>query len=180
MKLSTSITKEMKQVKQLVEEYNRTCYKLDGHTLPTPVNDVLSPASTFWENSIPTKMGSLNIPYKVKKEIIQSFLLTRRSAEELELLKADMHAILTYWLKQISCISTAVAELVHDDQYSRGAICLLLKLKEESNFMLSKAVEHFKDLIEIPTSVMMNVTETDKSIYESSDSDVSYDSDSDT
>ena len=113
----------MKQIRKLMEEYNGTCYELDCQSSPTLINEILSPMSDFWSNATPSGKMDLNVTYKVKKEIVQSFLLTRRCSEELKLLKADMHAILSYWLKKIASIASAIAQFsVEDDLYSRGAI----------------------------------------------------------
>lgn len=170
-KLSIGISKEMKRVKQLLEEYNGTCYELDSQCLPRSISDVLSPTSDFWGAD---KAESSSIPYKMKKDIIQALLLTRRSKEELELLRNEMCDTVSYWSLRTECIANKITEFDQDDIFSRGARCLLTKLKTEADLMLLNATTAF----EVP---MHNITETSHSHddVESSDSDTSYDTDSD-
>ena len=67
-----------------------------------------------------------------------------------------MYATLTYWLKEIECISKAIAEFSSsdlDDQFLRGATCSLKQLKWKAELSLHKATVDYDGLIEIPTAV---------------------------
>ena len=107
------------------------------------------------------------------------YLLMQRSEEEMQLLKDDMYATLTYWLERIECIAKAIKEISFSaDRFSRGATCSLQQLKWEAELHLSTAIEAFGSLITIPT-VVMEKYKSDFVSEDSSDSDSSCDSSSD-
>ena len=183
-KLSTSISKETKRAKQLLVEYNEACSELH-HQSPTSLLEILSPSSDFWARLSPAQYAeSCQVPWKVRRDIVQAYLLMQGSEEEKQLLKDDMYATLTYWLERIECIAEATKEISSSaDRFSRGATCSLQQLKWEAELHLSTAIEAFGSLITIPTVVMekYKLPLSDFVSKDSSDSscDSSSDSDSD-
>lgn len=165
----------MNRIKKLLGEYNGTCYELDDQ--PRAISDVLSPTSYFWGGTASNKTDSSSVPYKMKKDIIQAFMLMKRSKEELELLKDDMCASVSYWFSRTECIANRMAELDQDDNFSRGARCLLTKLKWEADSILLNNILSFRTLIELPNTVPTGPIS--HSYVQNSDSDTSCDSDID-
>ena len=178
-KLSTSISKETKRAKQLLVEYNEACSELH-HQSPTSLLEILSPSSDFWARLSAIQYAeSCQVPWKVRRDIVQAYLLMQRSEEEKQLLKDDMYATLTYWLERIECIARAIKETSFSaDQFSRGTTCSLQQLKWEAELHLSTAIEAFGSLITIPT-VVMEKYKSDFVSEDSSDSDSSCDRSSD-
>ena len=178
-KLSTSISKETKRAKQLLVEYNEACSELH-HQSPTSLLEILSPSSDFWARLSAVQYAeSCQVPWKVRRDIVQAYLLMQRSEEEKQLLKDDMYATLTYWLERIECIARTIKETSFSaDRFSRGATCSLQQLKWEAELHLSTAIEAFGSLITIPT-VVMEKYKSDFVSEDSSDSDSSCDSSSD-
>ena len=179
-KLSTSISKETKRAKQLLVEYNEACSELH-HQSPTALPEILSPNSDFWARISPTQYAeSCQVPWKVRRDIVQAYLLMQRSEEEKQLLKEDMYATLTYWLERIECIAKATKEIGSSaDRFSRGATCSLQQLKWEAELHLSTATEAFGSLITIPTVVMEKYKLPSSDFVSEDSSDSSCDSDSD-
>lgn len=180
-KLSVGITRETKRVKQLLVEYNGVCDELHHQQFAT-LSDVLLPSSDFWTSTTIFDHGeSSQVPFKVRREIVQHFLLLKRSEEEKQLLSADMYATMTYWLRRIECISKQMSNISSAvDQFSRGATCLLQQLKWSAELQLRSAVEAFNGLIELPAIVVERyryLSDCDSVSDESSDNSSESDSD---
>ena len=140
------------------------------------------PSSDFWANLSTPNIDSKQVPWKTQRDIVQAFLLMKRSEEEKKLLEADMHTTVTYWSKRTTCISKAIVELgsMVDDQFSRGAICSLKQLKWEAELHQARAITVFGDLIELPTADSQTYRNPlSYSDDESSDSNTESDSDDD-
>ena len=170
-------------MKQLLAEYNGACYEL-YYQPPVTLPEILSPSSNFWARISPTTQyaESCQVSWKVRRDIVQAYLLLQRSKEEKQLLRDDMYATLTYWLQRVECITKAVAEMSSSvDQFSRGATCSLRQLKWEAELHLSRAIEAFSSFIVIPTVVMekYELSSSDSVSDDSSDSSCDSDSDSD-
>lgn len=112
-----------------------------------------------------------------------------KSAEEMELLKADMSAIIQYWFDRSRCIIDKLKELdapSESDKAVRGVICSLQHLKWEAELHLRRATLSFGTLIQIPDDIHLpdehshQVDELASEDFEDfSDSEVDSDSDQD-
>lgn len=91
----------------------------------------------------------------------------------MQLLREDMCATMSYWLKREESISKAITDMPSSDQFSRGAVCSLRQLKWEAELHLTRTVEAFCPLIIIPSVVL----EKHKLILSGSESDMAGDDD---
>ena len=171
----------MKKIKQLLSKYNDIilCCRIDTNYEHTNIENVLSPSSDFWNDTLPATIGAaaLNIPYKVKKDIIHSFLLVQRSAEEMSMLKLEMKETLNYWLQRIDIIKIFLSNIESVDQFARGSQCLLMRMLSECQCHYDRAYSYFSGIIEISVTeaVRSTIADSDKS---DSESDAESDSES--
>ena len=178
-KLCSSIAKETKVARQLLEKYNAAAYELcSGDPLPS-LQDVLSLDSDFWAYNSNTKSES-SIAWKTKQEIIRTSLMLQRCEEEMEILQSDMLATVKYWFDRIKCISDKLQDLEFspDSIYIKGMKCVLKRLKTDAELQHHRAKTMFSQFVELPSTVMTsteNVVGVDvdniESDSESEDSD---------
>ena len=130
-KLCSNIGKETKRCKNLLGDFNACVSELSGAESAI-LSDVLSLTSKFW-NKPSSRIGSQQVPWKAKEEVIQAFLMCRRSGEELGLLKEDMMCTLSYWYQRLNWITDELGELhsMEEDLYLRGVKCMLEQLRWE-------------------------------------------------
>ena len=111
-KLCCRITKDTKRIRILLEDYNAAAYELQSEEPTVSLADVLSLYSDFWTHDSHSNCTSAeDIPWKVKEEICQVFLMIQRSNEELVMLKADMLSTIAYWFKRRTSIASKLDEL---------------------------------------------------------------------
>lgn len=178
-RLSSSITKETKKAKDLLEEYNATCLQLNitREQSPLELHEVLPINSEFWQASPLSECSTLRgVSWNTKREVIQAFLLKKRCEEELQLLEEAMQNVLKYWSNRIATISGEIENLQGNDtsQFNVGAINLLKHLLWESELQLSKAVVSFRNIVDHPISGSMDAADV------CDESDLDLDSDSST
>lgn len=152
--MSSGITKETRKAKELLEEYNATCMQISERYCPTVISDVLQTDSNFWQ-SVSNSEDNLtkDIPWDTQRDIIQAFLLMKRSEEELKLLTDDMQNVLTYWSNRIVSLTATVEELNnHTDQFSIGAKSSLKQLLWEATLQHSRASDIFEHMVKEETS----------------------------
>ena len=135
-KLSQQITKEMKALRKLVEEYN-SCG--DQYTSELTFSDALDPVviATRLENVGITTSGILG----KRRELIDSYLLLCRSKEELALLEEDINCSVMYYRERQSTITREIESAEGLDLYIQGKRALLHNLLEENRLLLQKS-EH--------------------------------------
>ena len=113
-RLSSSITKETKKAKELLEEYNATCLQLDigREQSPLQLQEILPINSEFWQTfPLAEYTTSRGVPWNTKRDVIQAFLLKKRSEEELQLLEDAMQNVLEYWSNRIAAITGEIEQL---------------------------------------------------------------------
>ena len=99
-------------IRILLEDYNAATYELQSEEPAVSLADVLSLSSDFWmHNSHSNCTADPGIPWKVKEEISQAFLMIQRSNEELVMLKADMLSTIAYWFERGTSIVSILDEL---------------------------------------------------------------------
>ena len=182
-KLSVSIMKETKGVKFLLEDYLLILDELqcDG-PLPS-LSEVLFLGSDFWKVNSLAEQTDATIPWKIKEEIAQAFLITKRSNEELRMLEVEMTAVIQYWFNRVMLIVGRLNELTLDceDLYISGARSLLGRLKLEAELHHQKAFTMFSKFIDVRSFIQLTTTKTyeEPETAEESESDSESDVDSD-
>lgn len=141
--------------------------------------DVLFLGSDFWKVNPPVKLTDEGIPWKIKEEIAQAYLLIKRSTEELLLLEADMKATLHYWLNRSITISKRLDELtsISEDPCVRGGRSLLERLKLEAEFQQQRGITMFSPFLQVPTS-MFSTSQILEENFDSDDSESEPESES--
>lgn len=160
-KLCSSIAKETKRCRSILGDFNACILELNGDA-PVVLSDVLSLTSKFW-NQPSSRISAHKVPWKAKEEVIQAFLLFKRSGEELGLLKEDMMCTLRYWCQRLNIITEKLTELdcMEEDLYLRGAKCMLEQLRWEAEFSHGKAAVMFSQCIKLPAEVVYQAPDFD-------------------
>ena len=117
-----------------------------------PLTDVLSPEAEIWERLAPslldTNPSSTAVPFSLKKDISDAHFLLKRCEEELQLLTAEMHNALGYWVKCVDCIKQNIETVRSDSsQYSRGVTSLLQQRLWVIELTHSKAQSAFRNIL---------------------------------
>ena len=137
-----------------MDQYNDVSSQLNVACVATPLQEVLLPDSTFWTAATSSVSSNIcGVSCSVKKDIIQAFLYSERSREEMEMLKNDMLSLITYWKERIQILSQTTTRTPSSDMFSRGVDCLLKKSKLQAEMILSKATHTFKGIIELQSDV---------------------------
>ena len=157
-RLSSSITKETRKTKQLLEEYNTVSSQVSTQYIPASTSEVFSTTSDFWQSLAPITQTSSTIPSNTQRDIVEAALLIRRCNEELQLLKQEMHNVISYWKRRIECITTQLQHMenheiqAESDTFHKGVKCLFTKLLWEAELSYQRAVSSF-------SSILMNTSD---------------------
>lgn len=167
-RLSSGISKETQKVKELLEEYNATCAHINEYYCPQVICNVLQTDSDFWR-SVSDSQETKGVPWDTQRDIIQAFLMMKRSEEELKLLIDAMQNILAYWSDRMKSILVAIEELQNlTDQFSIGAVSCLKQLLWEATLQHSRANDVCENMVKEDTSVLEYDSD---SVSEASNSD---------
>lgn len=159
--------------KKLLEDFNTVSSIVSSSFTPVTLGDILSPDSAFWQSSTALSHRS-NVPWSVQKDIMNAYLLSKRTDEKLRLLSDEMNNVLLYYMHRKTCIIHCLAGLQSEDTpYSRGAVLLLQRLLWETELHHSKAVSTFSVCDASTSDAVLSDSESD------SDSDLDTDSDID-
>lgn len=122
---------------------------------------MLSPDADFWQSPHLSTGDSSDISWSTKKDIIQAYLLMKRSEEELLLLSEEKENILSYWSDQKKAIEQQLATTTESfTQYTLGSRALLQKRLSEVDLMYSTASVLFSTCFSIDDS---GITTADES-----------------
>ena len=174
-RLSSGIDKETRRARKLLEDYNI----VSSHILPSlsPLNlqDVLSPDDIFWTQYIPST--SCRLPFTMKKDITEAYLLMQRSKEEQQLLTVEMRNALDFWNSCAQSLQEGIDSMKSKtDLYSRGAASTLQQHLWTIDYLRSRAKAAFQILVTDDDS-----SPTAEATFHDSDfSDTESDTDSDT
>ena len=102
-RLTTNIAKETKTVKKLLEDYNIAFSVVTASFTPHTLSDILSPESNFWQG-LTFSTHCKEIPWNVQKDIMSTYVLIKRTDEELSLLNEEMENVLSYCIQRKECI----------------------------------------------------------------------------
>ena len=142
-KLSRGISKETNRARQFVDEYN-AILQAEGCFTPVPVSEALSLSSKFWYDEGMQK-GCKKVPLSIQKEIIDAYLRTKCTNEEIKLVEQEMRNVIHYLHRKIETITNQnnTYQKCDEDMFNKGAIFLLHKLLWEVELSEAKAVACF-------------------------------------
>ena len=115
-----------------------------------------------------------SIPWKVKEEIAQVHLVTKRCNEELRILEVQMTAVIQYFLfNRVMVIVGRLNELIFDceDSYTCRAISLFKRFKLEAKLHHQKAVTMFSKVINVSSNIQLTSTKTYEPLETSKESE---------
>ena len=178
-KLSTSISKETRAAKRLLDEYVAAAYEIDKSKPLPSVQEVLSLNSDFWMSRHHVSTSD-SIPWKTKEELVQTYLLIKRCEEEKSMLTADMISTLKYWQNHVNSVTSRL-EGIGDQktQYEHGLQCVLQRSLLLAEFQHHRAANTFSRFIQVPNEVLLKSTKLSDNTEIDSDSSDESDSDSD-
>ena len=168
-KLSLQITKETRKLKALLQEYNAYNTAVNDGYESLPIEDVLDSSKLAYV--LNPKLSAYSAD---KKELIDAYLLLKRSIEEKELIQSEMKNVISYYEYRVKILSLAMSHLSQSNvDYKRGGCALLAHLHKD-------AVQHLLQ----SRKLLLYVSEADHdslhvSDAECYDSDSSFNSDSD-
>lgn len=173
-KLSRGISKETNRARQFLDEYN-AILQAEGCFAPVPVSEVLSLSSKFWYDEGMQK-GCEKVPLSIQKEIIDAYLRTKRTNEEIKLVEQEMRNVIEYLHRKREIITNQINtyQKCDEDMFNKGAISLLHKLLWKVELSEAKAVACFSSIIDVPAT---SVKSDDWTPYDSEDSDIDTESD---
>jgi len=152
-KLGTEISIETKKNQEFLDQYNDVSCQLSVTHIAVALQEVLPPDSMFWTANTITlsDLGVYGVSHGIKNNIMQ---ISERSGEEMEMLSNDMLSPLTYWKRRIQILSQATAQTtLTSDMYCRRMRCLLEKSKWHAEIVMTKAIDTFEGIIELPSDI---------------------------
>jgi len=167
-KLCSQITSETKGIKALLPEYN-ACLLASGVMETLDIKQALDPTelSTLVPSTFSLASGS-------KRVLIDSFIMMKRSEEELKLLEIEMENTSNHCNSKARAIDNTLTLLSgRGDKHSKGAVALLLKLKTEAIEQQSNCDQFFGVMKQTSVPTMIPL------IGEDTESDTDADSSSD-
>ena len=119
-RLSKNITKETGTARNILVDYNSVLSTFGKETCS--LQEVLCPDAKFWEQS---ELSTMATTWDTKKDLIQAYLMLKRSEEELALLEKEKLNTLEYWSKLKTVINQYLLSFQPSDKHSIGVIALL-------------------------------------------------------
>ena len=121
-KLAVQITKETKAIQALLPEYNACERAVGGEdgVSQLVLTEALDPnvlASVLRPQS--------SLPSKSKRELMDSYIMVKRSTEEVTMLETDMRNTIQYYFNQRATIEDLLKLFKGNVQLERGSISLL-------------------------------------------------------
>ena len=99
-KLSRGISKETDRARQFLDEYN-AILRAEGCFAAVPVSEVLSLSLKFWCDGDCLQKGCEKVPLSIQKEMIDAYLRTKRTSEEIKLVEQEMRNVIEYLHRKI-------------------------------------------------------------------------------
>lgn len=136
-KLSTQISKETLKIKALAQEYN-ACQSVTGHTNGLAIADALD--SSTLAKILQPKLCEVT-PHR--QELINAYIMLKRSSEEIQMLKSDMTHTVQYYENRKAVIMNAITSIGQEHAYDRGARALLLSFQQATDLQVDKCKQLF-------------------------------------
>ena len=113
--------------------------QIDSSYLSLTLEEILSPTCSIWQS--PAYKQSSQVSFNAKRDIIEAYLLNKRSDEELLLLRAEMYNVVDYWNRREEHIKSLILQLSEyaSNRFNRGCVCLLKRLLWETELYRSQA-----------------------------------------
>ena len=120
--------------------------------------------------------GCEKVPLSIKKEIIDAYLHTKRTNEEIKLVEQEMRNVIEYLQRNIETITNQINTYQKCDEhmFNKGAISFLHKLLWKVELSEAKAVACFSSIVDVPAT---SVKSDDWTPHDSEDSDLDTNSD---
>ena len=151
---------------------------LNPSSSPVPFSAVLSLDAPFWKSSTSLScFGNTIITSDTRQEVIQNYLLSKRSNEELKLLRQDVNCTLEYYNRKRKLLSESINELQcsttvsMSSAYHSGCLCLLKQQMTQVECLASKATETLCVLKEQTTAMITEQYDSDSDFDDSLTSD---------
>ena len=121
-KLSVQISKETKKIESLLPEYNACQVVIGGDSAPLLLlEEALDPsllAAVLKPNS--------SLPFDSKRELIDAYIMMKRSSEEISMLDTEMENTTQYYLDRKNTLQKLLESFSQrGDAFGRGAVALL-------------------------------------------------------
>ena len=169
-KLSSQITKETRKLKAFVQEYNAFNAVVNDGYESLSIEDVLD--SSKMAHRLHPKLSAYSID---RQELIDAYLLVKRSHEEKELLQSEMKNVISYYEYRVQTLAQAMSSLSQSNlEYKRGGCALLAHLHKNAAQCLLES-RHLLSYASVTKAESLHFV--DEECY---DSDSSCSSDSDT
>ena len=128
--------------------------------------------SKFWCGGDCLQKGCAKVSLSVQKEMINAYLRTKHTNEEIKLVEQEMRNVIEYLHRKIETITnqTNTYQKCNEDMFNKGAISLLHKLLWKVELSQAKAVACFSSIIDVPnTCTATSVKIDDWTPYDSED-----------
>ena len=86
--------------------YNAVSSQIESSFQSLSLETVLLPTCSIWQSL--SYDNNSQIPFSIKQDIIEAYLLNKRSDEELLLLRTEMFNVIEFWQQREECINSAV------------------------------------------------------------------------
>ena len=127
-RLATTIAKQTRTVKKLLEDYNIASSVVTASFTPHTLNDILSPELHFWQG-LAFSTHCKEISWNVQKDIMSAYILIKCTEEELSLLSKEIENVLLYCIQRKECLLHQLDSVKNNEnQYTKGITSLLHKL----------------------------------------------------
>ena len=122
------ITKETRKLKALLQEYNACNTAVNDGYKSLSVEDVLDSSKLAYV--LNPKLSAYSAE---KKELIDAYLLLKRSIEEKELIQSEMKNVILYYEYRVKILLQAMSHLSQSNiDYKRGGCALLAHLHKDA------------------------------------------------
>lgn len=141
-RISKGIQRETQKLKRLLHNYNQLVSK---HLSWKDVTDL---SSTIW-NPIDSNDSSLP-PRSIRLAAINAYVKKLRATEEKELIKAEMHNVVSFYFNQYKEINGLLDTVLSNSDFSRGCLVLLHNKLTECKKELFNNYSAFRDYTQLP------------------------------
>ena len=165
-KLSVQVYKESKKIKALLQEYN-ACQAVAGSTNSFTLVDILD--SSTLAKVLQPKLCALTPD---KQELINTYIMAKRSEEEIHMLENEMENTTLYYENRTAIIESILTTIKQECAYDRGTRALLLNVLEATNVQVVKCRRLFSVCLHrLQTSFLDEDSDSDDSESDSDDDD---------
>ena len=141
-RISKGIQRETQQLKRLLTNYNQLVPK---HLSWKDATDL---SSSIW-NPIDSNDTSLP-PRSIRLAAIDAYVKKLRATEEKELIKAEMHNVISFYFNQYNEINGLLDSVPSNSDFSRGCLVLLHEKLSECKKRLFNNYSAFKEYTQLP------------------------------